>query len=73
MHPWYSTPSQIPARTSPDWNFLAAARCQDRIDVVIKNSCLEVLLLELSIATRYGTSRVYALIHNFVTHHKIFL
>jgi hypothetical protein len=43
---WYVTLSQILDRTAPDLYFLTTAHSQDRIDIVIRNSCSEVQLLD---------------------------
>jgi hypothetical protein len=66
---WYLTPSQISDGTASNLNFLTVARGQDRIDVVIENFCLEVLLLDWAlILASYGASKISAPIHNLATY-----
>jgi hypothetical protein len=64
---WYLTPSQISDRTGPDFNLLAAACSQNRIDVVIWSSLFGGDIDGLSVAILYGASKSDAPTRNLIT------
>jgi hypothetical protein len=67
IHFWYATPSQISDWTVLDFNLLAAARSQDRIDIVIWSSLFSGDVAGLSVAICYGASKSGTPTHNLVT------
>jgi hypothetical protein len=61
------TLSQILDRTTPYWDFLTAARSQDRIDIFIGFFLFGSDVVGLSVATCYGASKSYAPTHTLIT------